>query len=106
MRVSEPSTAIRTDNPGMESGLPAWTPFDVAAYARRSREGPCFVCALLAGDPATRTTTYTRTTRSRSWPARQFYALTAENSVLDIDDAAQSAVARAIRSHLGDSNLK
>jgi len=26
-------------------------PFDVDAYERRSREGPCFVCAILAGHP-------------------------------------------------------
>lgn len=25
-------------------------PMDVAAYVRRSRTGPCFVCAMLAGD--------------------------------------------------------
>ena len=29
-------------------------PFDVARYARRSREGPCFVCAILAGRPGYR----------------------------------------------------
>jgi diadenosine tetraphosphate (Ap4A) HIT family hydrolase len=27
-------------------------PFDLAAYVERSRKGPCFVCASLAGDPA------------------------------------------------------
>jgi diadenosine tetraphosphate (Ap4A) HIT family hydrolase len=26
-------------------------PFDLAAYTLRSTRGPCFVCALLAGDP-------------------------------------------------------
>ncbi|MGI5157868.1 HIT domain-containing protein [Microbispora sp. CA-102843] len=26
--------------------------FDVAAYVRRARGGPCFVCAVVAGDPA------------------------------------------------------
>lgn len=26
-------------------------PFDVDAYSRRSRTGPCFVCALVAGEP-------------------------------------------------------
>jgi histidine triad (HIT) family protein len=26
-------------------------PLDLAAYARRARSGPCFVCACLAGDP-------------------------------------------------------
>jgi diadenosine tetraphosphate (Ap4A) HIT family hydrolase len=30
---------------------PTRVPFDVEAYARRSREGPCFVCAMLAGHP-------------------------------------------------------
>jgi len=34
---------------------------------------------------------------------QQFYALMAENGVLDVDDAAQAAVAQAIRGHLGDS---
>jgi histidine triad (HIT) family protein/ATP adenylyltransferase len=26
-------------------------PFDIEQYARRSREGPCFVCAIVAGHP-------------------------------------------------------
>ncbi|WP_248964609.1 HIT family protein [Sphaerisporangium perillae] len=26
-------------------------PFDLAAYVRRSRTGPCFICAVVAGDP-------------------------------------------------------
>ncbi|HEY7357617.1 MAG TPA: HIT family protein [Ktedonobacterales bacterium] len=26
-------------------------PFDVGAYVERSRSGPCFVCAMLAGNP-------------------------------------------------------
>jgi diadenosine tetraphosphate (Ap4A) HIT family hydrolase len=26
-------------------------PFDVVGYERRSREGPCFVCAIVAGHP-------------------------------------------------------
>jgi hypothetical protein len=26
-------------------------PIDAAAYERRSREGPCFVCETLAGNP-------------------------------------------------------
>lgn len=26
-------------------------PFDAEAYERRSREGPCFICALASGDP-------------------------------------------------------
>jgi histidine triad (HIT) family protein len=26
-------------------------PMDLAAYVRRSTRGPCFVCALVAGDP-------------------------------------------------------
>ena len=33
------------DNP-----KPFRVPFDTERYARRSREGPCFVCAILAGD--------------------------------------------------------
>lgn len=28
------------------------TDFDLDAYARAVREGPCFICALVAGDPA------------------------------------------------------
>ena len=35
----------------MDSRQPALVPFDTAGYARRSREGPCFVCAILAGHP-------------------------------------------------------
>jgi diadenosine tetraphosphate (Ap4A) HIT family hydrolase len=30
---------------------PSRVPFDVQAYARRSQEGPCFVCAIVAGQP-------------------------------------------------------
>src|ERR1043165_2179282 len=26
-------------------------PFDLAAYERRTREGPCFICGLADGDP-------------------------------------------------------
>ncbi len=35
----------------MGNSQPARVPFDVGRYARRSREGPCFVCAILAGHP-------------------------------------------------------
>jgi len=28
-----------------------WVPFDLEKYGRRSREGPCFVCAMLDGHP-------------------------------------------------------
>ncbi|WP_245774754.1 HIT family protein [Nonomuraea wenchangensis] len=27
-------------------------PFDVENYSRRSRTGPCFICAIVSGDPA------------------------------------------------------
>ncbi|MFI6298166.1 hypothetical protein ACIBEJ_41710 [Nonomuraea sp. NPDC050790] len=27
-------------------------PFDVGAYHERVRSGPCFICAIVAGDPA------------------------------------------------------
>lgn len=30
---------------------PSKVPFDTDAYARRSQEGPCFVCAIVAGEP-------------------------------------------------------
>jgi diadenosine tetraphosphate (Ap4A) HIT family hydrolase len=30
---------------------PGQVPFDLETYVRRSREGPCFVCAILAGRP-------------------------------------------------------
>ncbi|WP_214318225.1 hypothetical protein [Nonomuraea sediminis] len=26
-------------------------PFDVATYTRRTRTGPCFICAIVNGDP-------------------------------------------------------
>ena len=32
--------------------------FDIAAYERRSREGPCFVCAIGRGDPEYRDNTH------------------------------------------------
>lgn len=38
---------------GGVGGLPR-RPLDAAAYRRRTREGPCFVCEVLAGNPATR----------------------------------------------------
>jgi diadenosine tetraphosphate (Ap4A) HIT family hydrolase len=34
----------------MDSQL-TWVPFDAARYERQSREGPCFVCSILAGHP-------------------------------------------------------
>jgi len=39
------------DNAKMNTAQPARVPFDTEQYARRSREGPCFVCAILAGHP-------------------------------------------------------
>ncbi len=36
---------------GVSPGLPPRVPFDAARYVQRSREGPCFVCAILAGRP-------------------------------------------------------
>ena len=35
----------------MDNALPARVPMDLERYARRSREGPCFVCAILDGHP-------------------------------------------------------
>ncbi len=35
----------------MDYPSPARIPFDLARYHRLVREGPCFVCALTAGDP-------------------------------------------------------
>jgi diadenosine tetraphosphate (Ap4A) HIT family hydrolase len=35
----------------MNSHKPAKVPFDAEKYNRRSREGPCFVCAILDGHP-------------------------------------------------------
>ena len=31
--------------------MPDRVPMDIAAYHRRVRSGPCFVCAIVAGDP-------------------------------------------------------
>jgi diadenosine tetraphosphate (Ap4A) HIT family hydrolase len=39
------------DNPVMEDTRPGRGKLDTGQYARRSREGPCFVCALLGGHP-------------------------------------------------------
>ena len=38
------------NNSSVDSKL-TWVPFDADSYDRRSREGPCFVCATLADDP-------------------------------------------------------
>ena len=165
----------------MDSLGPARVPFDVDQYARRSREGPCFICAILASHPdyhhhdvyadadaiafLARYTTmlghcliapkrhieswvndmeegeflalqsvvhrvasavaatvptermYCLSLGSQQGNAhvhwhiaplppgvpyrqQQFYALMAENGVLDVDDASQAALAEAIRSHL------
>lgn len=35
----------------MDSSDPGKVPFDVEQYVRRSREGPCFVCAIRDGHP-------------------------------------------------------
>ena len=35
----------------MDSPQPPRVPFDTVRYVQRSREGPCFVCAILAGHP-------------------------------------------------------
>jgi len=36
----------------VENGNPDVIPIDIAEYERRFIEGPCFVCAVLAGHPA------------------------------------------------------
>jgi diadenosine tetraphosphate (Ap4A) HIT family hydrolase len=33
-------------------------PFDIAAYEQRSQNGPCFICAIAAGDPEYRSTNH------------------------------------------------
>jgi len=35
----------------VDSPQPPRVPFDTVRYVQRSREGPCFVCAILAGHP-------------------------------------------------------
>ena len=40
-----------TESPLPEGAALPRQPMDVAAYERRSREGPCFVCETLAGNP-------------------------------------------------------
>lgn len=39
------------DNTLVDSVRPRRVPFDAVRYVQRSREGPCFVCAILAGHP-------------------------------------------------------
>jgi len=41
----------RGDNALVESPQPPRVPFDAVRYVQWSREGPCFVCAILAGHP-------------------------------------------------------
>ena len=170
----------------MDKSQPARVPFDLEQYARRSREGPCFVCAILAGHPdyahhdvyddgdtiafLSRYPTLmghclvAPKRHVESWvhelseseylglqrvvhqvaravaaavptermyllslgsqqgnahlhwhiaplPAgvpyhqQQFYALMSENGVLNVDDAGQEALAKAIRSHLREHGL-
>ena len=33
------------------SGVSERVPFDSADYERRTRQGPCFICAIAAGEP-------------------------------------------------------
>lgn len=40
-----------TDNDLVDGSEPSRVPFDAAGYVERSREGPCFVCSILAGTP-------------------------------------------------------
>jgi diadenosine tetraphosphate (Ap4A) HIT family hydrolase len=40
-----------SENAQMDNAKPARVPMDLEQYARRSREGPCFVCAILDGHP-------------------------------------------------------
>ena len=42
---------VSGDNAAMNTAQPARVPFDTEQYVRRSREGPCFICAILAGHP-------------------------------------------------------
>jgi hypothetical protein len=35
----------------MDGPQPARVAFDIEQYVRRSQEGPCFVCSILAGHP-------------------------------------------------------
>jgi histidine triad (HIT) family protein/ATP adenylyltransferase len=39
------------DNALMDTAPPVRVPFNAEQYIRRSREGPCFVCSILAGHP-------------------------------------------------------
>ena len=39
------------DNALVDRPQPPRVPFDAVRYVRRAREGPCFVCAILAGHP-------------------------------------------------------
>jgi histidine triad (HIT) family protein/ATP adenylyltransferase len=169
------------DNAPVDNLQPARVPFDTGQYTRRSREGPCFVCSILAGHPdyphhdvyedAETIAFLTRYPTLRgyclvapkqhveSWVhdldeaeylalqrvvhrvaravaavvptermyclslgsqqgnahvhwhiaplppgvpyhQQQYYALMAENGVLDVDDSSQAALARAIRRHM------
>lgn len=40
----------RTLRRGVAVSMDRW-PMDLAAYVERTRSGPCFVCAFLAGNP-------------------------------------------------------
>ena len=42
---------LSRDNALVNSPQPPRAPFDSVRYVQRSREGPCFVCAILAGHP-------------------------------------------------------
>src|SRR5215469_7215028 len=121
-------TPVSGDNAAMNTAQPARVPFDTEQYARRSREGPCFVCSILAGHPdyhhhdvyedgdtigfLSRYPTLLGhclvAPRRHVAPLppgvpyhqQQCYALMTENGVLNVDDASQAALAEQIRSHL------
>ena len=60
---------------------PGRRPFDVESYVARVRGGPCFVCALVRGDPAQTEHVIARTETAVAflarWPTQRGYALLA-----------------------------
>ncbi|WP_250562992.1 hypothetical protein [Sphaerisporangium fuscum] len=88
-------------------------PFDVESYSRRSRTGPCFVCAIVDRDPAQPEeivyddgTHIAFLARFAALPPgvpyeqQQYHALMAENGVVEHTPEEAAALAAEIRDAL------
>jgi hypothetical protein len=72
-------------------------PFDVDAYANQVRDGPCFVCAMLAGERDYKHDVMAPLPPGVPYEQQQYHALMAECGVLAVTAEEQRRLASAIR---------